>query len=406
MVLRAFGPLLVIPVGGHTVDAAALTQRERRQSIAAAISCAAVFGITVAVMAPLISLILEGRGVDRTTIGAMASVPAVALIVTNPFLPAMVRRFGLRPFLYGCLLLEVVLTLLMPVFDSLVAWFILRGLMGASVNGLFVASETWINAVAEERSRGRVLAIYGAVLSGSFALGPLMISFTGTEGWLPFLVAAGLIASAGLPLLWSSGLSPAFGGRASFNILTFFLVAPTLVAAVFLSAFKEMSMGALLPVYGVRHGMSEGAAAAMLTACYTGALLFQLPIGWLADRMNRYLLLILLTACGLAGALLLPTTVELDRPFMWLGLGIWIGLFTGTYVVAMTIVGQRFQGADLVTANASFGFLWGLGMLVGPVLSGAAMDIWDPDGFPGVLAAVTTIVLAIALIRRWQARGC
>ncbi len=387
------------------MNTATLSQSERRRSLAAAISCCAVFGITVAVMAPLISLILEGRGVDRTTIGAMASVPAVALIATNPFLPALVARIGLRPFLYGCLGLQLVLTLLMPLFDNLIAWFVLRGLMGAAVNGLFVISETWINAVAKERSRGRVLAIYGAVLSGSFALGPLMISVTGTEGWLPFLATAVLIALAGIPLIWSSGLSPVFEGRSSFGVLSFFLVAPTLVAAVFLSAFKEMSMGAMLPVYGVRNGMTEGAAAAMLTASYVGALLFQLPIGWLADRMNRYLLLILLIVCGLAGTLLLPTMVGFDRPFMWLGLGLWIGLFTGTYIVAMTIVGQRFQGADLVTANASFGFLWGLGMLVGPFLSGSAMDVWDPHGFPGVLAAVTAMVLAVALYRRWQVRG-
>ena len=382
------------------MDAAPLSRRERRQSLAAAISCCAVFGITVAVMSPLISLILEGRGVDRTTIGAMASVPALALMATNPFLPAIVGRLGLRPFIYGCIVLQLVLTLLMPLFDNLIAWFVLRGLMGAAVNGLFVASETWINAVAEERSRGRVLAIYGAVLSGSFALGPLMISIAGTEGWLPFVATAALIAMAGIPLIWSGGLLPMIQGRASFGVLSFFLV-----AAVFLSAFKEMSMGALLPVYGVRSGLSESAAAAMLTACYVGALLFQLPIGWLADRMNRYLLLILLIVGGLVGALLLPAIVSLDRPFMWLGLGLWIGLFTGTYIVAMTIVGERFRGADLVAANASFGFLWGLGMLTGPFLSGTAMDIWDPDGFPGVLAAVTAIVLAIAIARRWRARG-
>jgi MFS family permease len=174
---------------------------------------------------------------------------------------------------------------------------------------------------------------------------------------------------------------------------------------VFLSAFKEMSMGALLPVYGVRNGLSESAAAGMLTASYVGALLFQLPIGWLADRMNRYLLLILLMVCGLIGTLLLPGIVSLGRPLMWLGLGLWIGLFSGTYIVAMTIVGERFRGADLVTANASFGFLWGLGILTGPFLSGTAMDVWDPDGFPGVLAAVTAIVLGVALYRRWQVRG-
>jgi MFS family permease len=386
------------------LDAMVLTRSERRRSLAAAISCCAVFGVTVAVMSPLISLILEGRGVDRTTIGALASAPAVALLATNPFLPYLVCRIGLRPFLYGCIVLEVTLTLLMPVFDNLAAWFVLRGLMGASVNGLFVASETWINAVAEERSRGRVLAIYGATLSASFALGPLMISVTGTEGWPPFLAAAAVMAAAGLPLLWSRGLLPAFHGRASFGVLSFFLVAPTLTAAVFLSAFKEMSMGAMLPVYGVRSGLSEAGAAAMLTACYAGALAFQLPIGWLADHMNRYLLLILLILSGLVGALFLPAIVGLGVPLMWLGLGLWIGLFSGTYIVAMTLVGERFRGADLVTANASFGLLWGFGILVGPFLSGTAMDIWDPNGFPGVIAAVTFAVLVIALVRRWQSR--
>lgn len=386
------------------MDAVPLSASERRQSLAAAISCCAVFGITVAVMSPLISLILEGRGVDRTTIGAMASAPALALIATNPFLPYVVARFGLRRFLFGCIVLQMALTLLMPLFDHLIAWFVLRGLMGAAVNGLFVASETWINAVADERSRGRVLAIYGAVLAGSFALGPLMIAITGTEGWLPFLAAAAVMAAAGVPLLWSSGLSPMIHGRSSFGVLSFFLVAPTLVAAVFLSAFKEMSMGALLPVYGVRSGLTEGAAAAMLTACYVGALAFQLPIGWLADHMNRYLLLVLMMLAGLAGALLLPGIVSLGGAVMWLGLGLWIGLFSGTYIVAMTLVGERFRGPDLMTANASFGLLWGFGILVGPFLSGTAMDIWDPDGFPGTLAAVTALVLLITLFRRWQTR--
>ncbi len=115
----------------EALDAAPLSRRERRQSLAAAISCCAVFGITVAVMSPLISLILEGRGVDRTTIGAMASVPALALMATNPFLPTIVGRLGLRPFIYGCIVLQLVLTLLMPLFDNLIAWFVLRGLMDA-----------------------------------------------------------------------------------------------------------------------------------------------------------------------------------------------------------------------------------------------------------------------------------
>lgn len=378
----------------------ALSRSERRQSLLAAISCVAVFGVTVAVMAPLISLVLEARGIDRTTIGALAAMPAVSLLATNPFIPAVVARIGLRRFILGCIALQLVLTLLMPLLDDLAAWFVLRGLMGAAVNGLFVASETWINAIAEERSRGRVLAVYGTVLSGSFALGPLIIAATGTAGWPPFLAVALLVALAGLPLVWTRQLSPAIEGRPSFGVLAFLWVAPTLSAAVGLAAFKEMSIGALLPVFGVRSGLSVEGAAGLLSAGYLGALVCQLPIGWLADRMNRYLLLMLLMLLGLAGCLLLPRIVALGSPYMWFGVALWIGLFSGVYVVAMTLVGQRFRGADLVSANAAFGFLWGLGLLAGPSLSGAAMDLWDPDGFPAALAAATGLALLVTLYRR------
>jgi MFS family permease len=292
----------------------------------------------------------------------------------------------------------------MPVFDSVPAWFVLRALTGMTMNGLFVASETWINAVAEERSRGRVIAVYGATLSASFALAPLLVPLTGTEGWPPFLACAGLISLAAIPLLRAGHLSPELAGKASFNIISFLWIAPTLAAAVFLTAFKEMSLGSILPVYGVRNGLSEASAATLLTAAYGGALLLQFPIGWLADHVDRMRLLLVFTVIGLVGTLLLPLMIEAPSVILWLGLGCWVGLFTGIYIVSMTLVGERFKGAELVTANASFGLLWGIGSLFGPAFSGGAMDIWDPNGFPATLGVVTALVLAVMLYRTFRRR--
>ena len=397
---RFMGTPLPLWIDMTGLDAAKLSRSERRRSLAAAIACISVFAVTVGLVTPLVSLILEARGIQPTTIGAIAAMPSLAILVTTPLIPWFVRRLGLRGFLSLCIAGELVLVLLLPLLDHLAVWFVLRGLMGATGAGLFVASETWINEVAEERSRGRVLAIYGAILSGSFALGPFIISITGTEGWLPFLVAAAFIAGAGLPLLWSGRLSPAISGQASFGVFSFVLVAPTLAAAILLSGFKEMSMAALLPVYGVRSGLSVPAAAVMLTAVALGALAFQLPIGWAADRMNRYLLLIIVAAAALVGALLLPLIVTLGGLALWLGLAFWGGAFSGVYVVAMVLVGERFRGPDLVTASAAFGLLWGSGGLAGPILSGSAMDIWGSDGFPGLLAAATALFVLLAVYRR------
>jgi hypothetical protein len=71
----------------------------------------------------------------------------------------------------------------------------------------------------------------------------------------------------------------------------------------------------------------------------------------------------------------------------------------------MAIVGQRFRGADLVAANAAFGFLWGAGSLTGPILTGAAMDIWDPHGFPAAITVLTVVFVVFAIARRVQIRS-
>ncbi len=387
-----------------SADTITLTPAERRQSAAAAIACMAIFGVTMAMSTPMIGLILESRDVSRTAIGALGAVPALSLILTNPFIPMVVRKLGFRPFIFGCIVMELILVLLMPVLDSLPAWFILRALMGMSVNGLFVASETWINMVTEDRNRGRVIAIYGMALYSTFAIGPFLVNLTGIEGYLPWLVIAGFIVLASVPLIWTRKLPLEVEGRGSFSVLSFFFVAPTLLAAVFLSAFKEMSNGTLLPVFAVRSGFVMEDANALLSTAYVGGLLMQFPLGWVADRVNRYGLLITLIAIGLIGCLLLPTMMAWHNLFTFVGIALWVGLFSGVYVVTMTIIGQRFKGTDLVTANAANGVMWGLGHLSGPTMAGIAMDIWDPNGFAWTLAAVTFVILVIAIYQRIRRR--
>lgn len=379
-----------------------LSPAQRRRSIAAAIACISVFSITTGFASPLISLILESRDVSRSVIGTMASVPSFAILVSTPFIPRLVAKIGIRRFISVCIGLEFVLFLLLPLFDNLVAWFVIRAIMGASGSGLFVASETWINAVAQERTRGRVLAIYGMIISGSFGVGPALIPIVGIDGYAPFVIGAVFIALASIPLVWAGHLSPAFEGRSRFGLIAFLFVAPTLTAAIWLSAFKEMALSSLLPVYGVRNGLSSGDAAMMLTAFAVGAVLLQYPIGWLADRINRYGLLIACAIGGGLGAALLPTMLTMGGAVLWVGLLIWGGIFSGLYTVAMVLVGQRFRGPELVTANAAIGFLWGAGALTGPTAAGVAMDIWDPGGLSGIVTTITCMFIVFAIGRRIQ----
>ena len=172
----------------------AVATRARRQSLTAILVCMSVYGITLGMTSPLLSLILEARGTERTLIGLNAAMPALAMLVVSPALPRLVAGLGFRPFLFGCLAVELVSFLALPVFDHLYAWFPIRFVMGASAAGLFIVGETWVNQIAGEASRGRIMGLYVAVMSAGFGAGPLLLVLTGTEGWTPFLVGAAFIA--------------------------------------------------------------------------------------------------------------------------------------------------------------------------------------------------------------------
>lgn len=377
----------------------ALSRSARRRSLIAAIACVSIYAVTMGFSLPLISLILESRGVDRSINGLLAATPSLAMLLATPAIPRLIARFGLKPFLLVCIGADLVLFLLLPAVDQLHAWFLIRFLMGATVAGLFVAGETWINELAEEATRGRTMGLYAMVVSGGFALGPLLLPLTGTDGWLPFLAGGAFIALATVPLLLGRPVSPVFASDPAWTVLGFFAVAPTICAAVMLAAFKDAAGMPLIPVYAVRMGVAQDTAALMLTVLGIGALALQIPLGWLADRVDRYALLLACAASGAVGAVVFGLAIHAGW-LLWLVLFLWGGAFSGVYTIALVILGQRFRGAALSVGNAAFGFCWGLGGLLGPALSGPAMDLWDPHGLLVTISAAVLIFLALALYRR------
>ena len=58
------------------------------------------------------------------------------------------------------------------------------------------------------------------------------------------------------------------------------------------------------------------------------------------------------------------------------------GLFAALYTVAMSVVGSRFSGGDLVSVYAATSVAWGLGSFAGPGMAGSAMACSPTSGLP------------------------
>ncbi len=354
-----------------------LTAAERRRGLAAAIGCVTVFGLAVGESAPLLSLLLETQGTDPVFTGLNADSTFIGVIIGPLLAPPGVRLFGIRRFLLACLALDAATFLLMRVFESLSAWFALRMLGGMMGSSIFAASEAWINLLASDATRGRIVGIYAAALSAGFGLGPVLLSWTGIEGWTPFITAAAIIALAALPLLGAGDMAGGFGRERAASPLKMFARAPFLLFVVAMFGLYESALMALLPIWGVRVGLGASGAAATVSLIYFGAIMLQVPIGWLSDRVSRGAALLLCGAVGLAGATVVPASASL-LPALFCVLLVWGGTASGIYPVALGMAGDRFRGGDLVAVNAAMVTAYGLGSLAGPALGGVAMDVWNP----------------------------
>lgn len=368
------------------------------RNLIAACAAICVFGLAFGMTYPLLSLILESRGTSTNMIGVNAAMMPIGILLFSSVIPVAVKRFGARKVAMLAALLTAVLIMGYKVFDTLEAWFVLRLLQGMTISTLFVLSEAWIVGSSAHQHRGRVVAIYASTLSASFAIGPALVGWIGIHGWLPFILGSIVILLGIIPLwLVREDETAQPEETKTSGIFAFAPKAPLLLAAVGAFAIFDAGSLALLPVYGVQSGLSIGTAAAALTALIAGNIILQFPLGWLADKFPRRLVL---AGCALVCAItlcFLPFTVA--TLWMWPVLVIAGAAGYGVYTIALTSLGDRFSGIELVNGSAAFAVMWGVGALLGAVSSGWAMNGFGPHGLPIFFAVVYGLLTAGLLVR-------
>jgi MFS family permease len=374
--------------------------RQRIINLIAAIAAITVFGFTFGLMFPLLSLIMEKRGISSQVIGYNAAMHPLGIVLSVFVIPYLVKRFGAKRAVLGSALLTAAVIASYPLAPILWGWFGLRVLQGFFVSILFAVSEAWIVKFAEGAWRSRILALYASIMSLSFGGGPLVISITGIEGAAPFLVGAVVLLLATIPIVFVKDEEVDSEDETPLSILSFSRKAPLLLFAVGMFAIIDAANLSFLPVYAVKKGFDQDMAAMALTAFVLGNTLFQLPIGWCADHFPKRLVMV---ACGAATAL-----ASAMLPLVFGSWGLWPVLTVmgaasaGIYTVALGELGERFSGHELVTGTASFSTMWGVGALAGSLTAGWSIAVLGPDGLPLTMSAVFVVfvVSAASSLRR------
>lgn len=395
-------PLPPAPVPGGA-GTAGIASRGGLQVIAAAIGLVTLVGIALSVSNPLLALEMDRWGVPSTIAGLSGAMAGLGTILAVPFVPALAARWGVRTLLAGSLAITAGAFVGFWLWPNLPIWFILRFCLGASIGAVFLLSEFWINAAASPERRGRVMGAYATALYAGFAFGPLLLTYTGTMGALPYFCAAAIAFFGLIPLLGAGLVTPSLHGKPSGSLLGFIRNAPTATMAALAFGALETGLIMQLPVHGLRLGLSEADATLLLTSLTLGNVLFQLPLGLISDYTDRRRLLFLL---ALVSAVLAALLVAAGSDF-WLNWGLLFlvgGVSGGLYSVGLAHLGSRFTGMDLASANAVYVLLYSIGLLLGPPMIGFGIDLFGILGLPLISAAFLFAYAALAGWRLLRAR--
>jgi MFS family permease len=382
------------------VEAGAIepTIRDRWVPLTTAVILITLVGLSISLMIPLLALEMERMGVSSSMAGFNTATAGLGNIAVVPFIPALASRHGTQRVIFFTIVVLCITILAFKALPDIVIWFPLRFVLGACLGALFTLSEFWIASAAPPSKRGLVMGIYATALSIGFALGPLILALIGTIGWLPYAIAAGICLLGIATVLASPSAAPTLSSKHNTNVFALVLAAPAATLAALVFGASETASITHLPVIGVRAGYTEELAAIMVSILAAGNIVSQIPFGYLSDRMDRRLLLLIIAVFSFA--LLIGFGLALD--YFWLAailLFCFGGVVGALYTVGLAHLGARYSGNDLADANAAFVILYSVGLTLGPPFVGGGIDLFGSIGFSFATGAIIAAYALLVLYR-------
>ena len=247
-------------------------------SLAIIIATASIFGLTYSLTAPLVAQILIKNGLTETLVGANAAMHALGVLCIAPFLSGLSTRFQPKQLIMVALLASAALLFLFPMMPSFWLWFPLRFMLGICAEILFVLTETWASELSTNKNRGRVMAAYTASLSLGFAGGPLILSFTGFEGLVPFAIGS-VVTLIAFVIINAPGLRPLeMAQHKSSNILRMMRLSPIAMGTTAINSAVETAGLSFLAIYAMRLGWNETEGTQLITVLMVGAIAHRLAV--------------------------------------------------------------------------------------------------------------------------------
>jgi MFS family permease len=342
---------------------------------------------------------LKSLDCTDTVIGLTHSFYYFGVAAGSCAVPWLTRRFGLVPCATFGMIAAGVTLAVFPLGQEPIAWYLLRFVNGVAGALSLVPLETIVSRESAPERKTTNFAFYGVSLTvgGALGIGVGLNCFDAGD-LVAFHVGAAIPVIAGASLclgMWSARPADRAGEKSSLdwigNLLSY--------GTAWFQGFLEGGMISFLSLFLIARGFSAEMAGVLMGATMIGVIVFQVPVGWLADRWGKTPML--LTCYGVVAVGLLA--IPLLGHAVALAAGLFVfGACTGAmYPLGLSLLGDRLPGSALPRAYAWYLAIECVGSQMGAAAMGSARDAWGGEAMFAVGLAALIVVLAswLALIR-------
>ena len=352
--------------------------------------------LAIAVLNTLVPLWLAHEHLPTWQVGMVSSSFFTGNLLGTLMTGSLIKRFGFNRSYYlaslifaaGCAGLG-----LMVGFWSWMAW---RFIAGVGCAMIWVVVESALMCSGTSRNRGRLLAAYMMVYYIGTVLGQLMASKLPTDLMSVLPWVTGMVLAAILPLLFTRIVNQSSEHQEATHIWPMLRLrqARLGVNGCIISGIVLGSLYGLMPLYLNHQGVSDSGIGFWMAVMVSAGIVGQWPIGRLADRFGRLLVLRVQVFVVIMGCLAMLSNAAMAPALFILG----AAGFT-LYPVAMAWACEKVEHHQLVAMNQALLLSYTIGSLLGPTFTAMLMQNYS-DNLLFIMIASVSFIYLLMLLRK------
>jgi len=352
--------------------------------------------LAIAVLNTLVPLWLAHENLPTWQVGMVSSSYFTGNLLGTLLTGKLIKRFGFNRSYYLASLIFAAGCVGLGVMVGFWSWMSFRFIAGVGCAMIWVVVESALMCSGTSRNRGRLLAAYMMVYYVGTVLGQLMISKLPTDLMSVLPWVTGMVLAAILPLLFTRIVNQGSEQQEATQVWPMLRLrhARLGINGCIISGIVLGSLYGLMPLYLNHKGVSDSGIGFWMAVMVSAGIVGQWPIGKLADKFGRLLVLRMQVFVVIMGCLAMLSNAAMAPALFILG----AAGFT-LYPVAMAWACEKVEHHQLVAMNQALLLSYTIGSLLGPTFTSMLMQSYS-DNLLFIMIASVSFIYLLMLLRK------